>query len=343
MQSIGLANPLLTWEKIKIYNVGLDVSFFQRKLYSELDFFYRERSGIPATRIGSLPSTFGADLPPENLNSLSNRGFEFMLGTNGSSGDFRWDINGNVSWTRAKWIHYEEPEYTDPDQIRINQRSGNWTDRTFGYLSDGLFTSMEEIEALEFDQDKQNNASLRPGDIRYIDVNKDGELDWRDQVEIGRGTTPNWMYGLSINLLYKNMDFSSLFQGAAGYHNYIRATLGAVPFDIYYKERWTQENNNPNALIPRVGGSGMNTSTSDHWIKNAGYLRLKTLSIGYNFPLKMISNLKLSKLRIYVAGTNLLTFDKLKKYGTDPEAPSGFTGAYYPQQKTISVGTNISF
>src|SRR3546814_1033708 len=107
----GLVNPYLSWEEIAISNVGLDFQLFNRKLYGEFDLFYRTRTGIPATRQGSLPNTFGASLPQENINSLSNRGLEVMLGTEGRHGDLRWDISGNLAWSRQKWNHYEEPEY----------------------------------------------------------------------------------------------------------------------------------------------------------------------------------------------------------------------------------------
>ena len=111
LYSNGLANPFLTWEKITIYNAGLDFSVFQ-KVHGTGEVFYRKRSGIPATRMTSLPTTFGSSLPPENLNSLDDRGFEFNLGTSNTIGNFSYDISGNISWSRSKWIHYEEPDYT---------------------------------------------------------------------------------------------------------------------------------------------------------------------------------------------------------------------------------------
>ena len=180
----GLANPNLTWEKFEIWNVGLNYSFLSRLIYGEGDVFYRKRSGIPATRTMSMSPTFGATFPQENINSLNDRGFEFMVGSSKSFKNFSYDISGNISWSRAKWDHYEEQIYTDPDQKRINQKSGQWVDRQFGYISDGLFTSQEEIDNLDFDQDNKQNTSLRPGDIRYVDVNGDRVLDWKDQVEI---------------------------------------------------------------------------------------------------------------------------------------------------------------
>ncbi len=341
--STGLPNPDLTWENISVYNAGLDFSFFNKQIYGSGDVFYRIREGIPATRITSLPSSFGASLPPENINSLNNRGFEFQLGTSGNTHGLTYDINGQLSWSRAQWMHYEEPEYDDPDQKRIYKNSGRWTDRQYGYISDGLFTSQEEIDALDFDQDQQGNISLRPGDIRYVDVNKDGILDWKDQVEIGKGVVPHWMVGFNVSLSYRNFDLYTLFQGAFGYYNYVTLLHGNVPPAIMYDLRWTEENNDPHASVPRLGGAATNNLVSDFYYKKAGYMRLKNMSLGYNLPKHWLESANIEKVRIYFSGVNLLTFDKLRKYHIDPESPSGRAGYYYPQQRTLSFGIDMSF
>lgn len=339
LATTGLANPDLTWEKIKTYNAGIDFSLWGRKLIGDADVFYRTRDGIPASLITSVPSSFGSALPPVNLNSLNDRGFELNLGTEGRLGDFHYNLNGNISFSRSKWDHFEEPLYTDPDQERISRNSGRWTDRMYGYVSDGLFTSQKEIDDLKFDEDGQGNKSLRPGDIKYKDMNSDGVLNWKDQKEMGEGNMPHWMTGINAALKYKNFDFSALFQGAFGYYTYVFIQ----PSDIMYKLRWTESNNKADALVPRLGGSNTNGLVSDYYYKKAGYVRLKVVSIGYNLPSSILSKVKISQLRIYIAGTNLITFDRLKKYGIDPESPSGLGGYYYPQQKTISAGLNISF
>ena len=345
LASTGLANPNLTWETIKIYNIGADFSLWRRKLFGGADVFYRQLSGIPATRVLSLPNTFGASLPQENLNSQNNRGFELTLGTSGSIHDFTYEISGNLSWSRAKWDHFEEQKYTDPDQIRISQLSGKWTDLQFayGYKSDGLFTSQDEISKLKFTY-PAGNATLRPGDIKYVDVNNDGKLDWRDQIAIGKGTEPHWMIGSTINLKYRNFNLSSLFQGAFGYYNNIQLDHGNINYtEVMYKLRWSEKNNSARAFFPRLGGSTTNGLFSDHYYKKAGYLRLKALSVGYNVPRAILDRYKLQGLRIYVAGTNLITFNKLKEYDIDPESPSNNAAYYYPQVKTISFGANVSF
>jgi len=348
--STGLANPSLTWEKISISNIGLDFSFLKRKIYGTAEAFYRLREGIPATRITSLPNTFGASLPPENLNSIDNRGFEFVIGTTGNLGNFSYDVSGNISWSRSKWVKYEEPEYTDPDQKRLYQLTGQWTDRRIGYLSDGLFTSQAEINALPYVyKDLNSNSTLRPGDVKYLDTNNDKVLDWKDQQVIGEGSMPHWMYGVNTTFHYKNFDLTALFQGAFGFTSNIALDQKGsddrlVQSVLLYDNRWTEANNNPNAKVPRPGGSPTNMLYSDYRNHSVSYLRLRSVSLGYDISNNLLTKLGFSKSRIYLAGTNLFTLSSVKKYGVDPEMQDGIkVGNYYPQQRTLSLGIDLSF
>jgi hypothetical protein len=240
-------------------------------------------------------------------------------------------------------MHFEEPAYTDPDQQRLYKISGNWADRTIGYITDGIFTSQDQIDNLGFDQDTRGNTSLRPGDIRFVDTNNDGVLDWKDQVEIGKGNIPNWMAGVNLSLKYKQFDFSTLLQGAFGFYTLLPSRITETYTDQYYNQRWTEQNNDRNALFPRNGGSLMNGNISDFWYRKADYLRLKNLNIGYTLPKGLLSKLKIAQCRVYVAGQNILTASGLNEYNMDPEAPSNVGMYYYPQQRTFTLGGNISF
>ncbi|MDR2774833.1 MAG: TonB-dependent receptor [Tannerella sp.] len=342
LTATGMANPLLTWEKMSVYNGGLDFSISNRMIYGTIDVFYRKRDGIPTTRNISLPSTFGARLPTENINSLNDRGFEISLGTAKRGKDFTYDISGNISWSRAKWDHYEEPDYEDPDQKRLYQRSGQWTDRVMGYVSDGVFTSQEEIDALTYEYTSLGggNSLLRPGDVKIKDINNDGKLDWKDQQEIGKGNTPHWFYGLNANITYKGFDIIAMFQGAFGYSTTIAGYYGTT--DTYYKLRWTETNNHKDVLIARPGGVSRGDG-SDYVLRPTSYLRLKNASLGYTLPKQWTSKVGIDKLRLYISGTNLFTLSTLSKYYIDPEVPSGQIHKYYPQQRTISFGLNINF
>lgn len=346
----GLANPVLTWEKMKIYNGAIDFSLSQRKLYGIVEGFYRLREGIPGRRHNSLPSSFGAELPLENLNDIDTRGIEISLGTYQKYNNFSMDISANITWARSKWVKYDEPEYTDPDRKRLYTNTGQWTDRQYGYVFDGLFESQKQIDELPYVySDLGDNSSLRPGDVKFKDINNDKVLDWRDQVELGSGSMPHAIYGITGSFKYKNFDLNLLFQGAFDY--YSQVDLQTVPSDLAYKKRWTQENPDPNALVPRYGGSVTNGYISDYRLHKTSYIRLKNASIGYEIPENLMNKFNIQRLRVYLAGTNLLTSSSLGKYGVDPEVPDGkgLTGMpvstvyYYPQQRTFSVGVNLSF
>ncbi|MDR2920820.1 MAG: TonB-dependent receptor [Tannerella sp.] len=341
----GMANPNLTWEKMSLYNAGLDFSLWRHKLYGEVEYFYRKRSGIPERRANSFPSSFGAQLPQENLNSQSTTGFELRLGTSGKVGEVNYDVAGNIAYTRTKWIDFDEASYTDPDEIRLYKKSGQFTDRRIGYVFDGLFTSQEEIDnwALTFDELNNDNSSLRPGDVKYKDLNGDGVINWRDQKEIGKGVEPHWTFGLNLGVQYRNFDLSALFQGAFDYTTYV--DLSAAPTNLNYRNNWNEKTNNKaNALLPRPAGSATNGYYSDYRNHNTTYMRLKNLSLGYEVPVSLLTKIGVSRFRLYVAGTNLFTLTNLRKYGVDPEMPERYgAGVYYPQQFTMSFGCNLTF
>jgi len=348
LYDIGLPNPDLTWETMTTYNLGLDWSLWGNKVYGELDAFYRLREGIIGTRVQSLPSTFGAVLPQENLNSTDDRGFELMLGTRGGKNQFRYDLSGNFAYSRSKWVYFDEPNYTDPADIRLNKRTGQWVDRSIGYVSEGLFASQEEINSLPYNQDNQGNKTLRPGDIRYKDLNGDGIIDWKDQTELGKGAFPNLMFGLNTDLSYKNIDFSVLFQGAFGYSNFLN-TYGLTDVNTY-NWRWTPENQDINAYVPRLGGAASNNWNSDYRIHDIAYVRLKTLSLGYTLPFTLINKINAQSVRFYFAAMNLFTLSNVSEFNIDPEAPAtgaaavGFAHSvrYYPVLRSFSFGVNVS-
>ena len=349
LTTTGIANTNISWETMTLYNVGLDLSVLNSKLYSEIDVFYRKRDDMLGTRVVSLPNTFGATLPSENINSQSTRGFEVLIGHRGNFGDFSYDISGNVSWSRSKWIHYDEPDYTDPDDIRLKKKSGRWIDVYNAYKSDGLFTSQEEIDNLGYDMDGMGNTSLRPGDIKIVDINNDGEVDWRDARNIGSGGTPHIIYGINLNMKYKGFDLSVFAQGAADY--YVQLQSGNInidgvrtPFKVIWNERWTPENNDRDAIIPRQKiGQTTNNWNSDYWYKNASYLRLKNVTLGYTFNKSLVQKLRMENLRLFVVGTNLFAINPLRKYGLDPETPDATRGWSYPVTKSVSLGLNVSF
>lgn len=344
----GLPNPNITWETMTLSNLGVELAVLGGKIYTEADLFRRLREDMLGSRVASLPNTFGASLPSENINSQIARGFELQLGSRGTSGRFRYDISANMSLARSWWKHYDEVVYTDEDEIRIRKRTGQRTDIGFGYKSDGLFTSQEEIDNLPYDMDGQANSTLSPGDIKLVDLNNDGKIDWRDQTIINNGGTPHIMYGLNMDFQYGNFDLSVLFQGAANYTvtlqpGNINIDSERTPMMVIWNERWTPENNNASAIIPRQRlGQSTNNWNSDYWNRDASYLRLKNLSFGYTFDSKVLQPIGIKGLRIYFTGVNLWTLNPLRRYGLDPESPDATRGWTYPIQKTYSLGLNLT-
>lgn len=343
----GIANPFITWENMHTYNFGLE-AYFLKDFSLSFDVFYRKRNGMLATRLASVPYSFGASMPDENINSQANRGFELTLAYRKRLGDFNMNIAGNLSYARAKWVHFEEPDYTDPDQIRIYKKSGNWTDRTFGYVTDGFFQSAEQIASWPINQDGAGNTTIKPGDLIYKDLNGDKVIDWKDQDEVGKGEMPTWYYGLNMDFSWKNFSLNMLWQGATGFNFQIIAdakstfTQDQNGYEYFYTNRWTE--NNMNAKYPRaaVGLPANQDKFSDFWYKGATYLRLKSLMLTYQVPEKLLKPYNLPSVSIYLAGTNLLTFDSLSDYGYDPEAPNWNNGLYYPQQSTFTIGLKIN-
>jgi len=358
ISTTGIANPDITWEEISNYNLGLDLTFLRGKIVFEGNVFRRNRDGILATKQLSLPSTFGATLPPVNLNKKSNRGFEFMVNYRPRIGDVQLSIMPTVTYTKEKWEYRDEEEYTDPDQIRIYKLTGRNSNLEYGLLSDGIFMSQAEIDKLGHDQDQNGNQSLKPGDIRFVDLNGDGIIDWRDQTVIGKGTLPEVVYSMVLGGSYKNFSVEMVWQGATGFDFYVSGAARSmfsnesIPFDYQYKYRWIPDPNdptkniNPDAKLPAAGfGTNPNNATkSDFWLKDATFIRLKLFNISYNLGDKILKSAGFKDVQVYFSGTNILTLSKLGIYKNtfDPDANVSGEGKNYPIHRNLSFGLRLS-
>ncbi|MEJ5055978.1 SusC/RagA family TonB-linked outer membrane protein [Sphingobacterium sp. MYb382] len=348
----GLANGDLTWYTSKTTNIGLDFSLWNGLLSGEIDVFYRKRTGLLASRLLSLPNTFGASLPQENLNTDNNRGFEIALSHRSHVGKFQYSISPNMSWARRQYGFVERAESTNALHNWRNNYTNRWDNLYWGYKAIGQFQNQTEINTAAI-HDDQGNKTLLPGDIKYADLNGDGIIDDKDQTIIGRGMTPEIFYGLNISASYSGFDLSVLLQGATNFNAYFSEELQNPLFNNasayqMFGDRW-HHTDPTDADSPWVAGkypttvnsgSNNNKRVSDFWLRDASYLRLKTFELGYSFDKERLRRVKIRNLRVYAAGQNILTIDKIKYI--DPEAPSG-RGNYYPQQRVWTLGLNIGF
>ncbi len=347
-----LGNPLLTWEKARKLNLGVDMNFLKNHLTVSFDYFKERRNNILSNR-NSAPMLIGASLPAYNMGEMENAGFELDVNYRNNIRDFNYWGRFNYSFARNKILFQDEV----PEKYAYQMRTGRRVGQFYGLLFDGFYNSWEEINALDRPVSSWNGNRLQPGDMRYVDVNKDGKIDMYDMVPIGYSSTPEIIYGFSVGCSWRGIDFSALFQGAS--HVSIKYFGRALwPFINAHNsaktlilERWTQERYERGEAInfPRLSMSPSrdtdnNYQDSNFWIRNADYLRLKNVEIGYTFRKGQLKALGLESLRLYVSGTNLFTWTDV--IDLDPEAPSkgGATEINtYPLQKIYNVGINVQF
>lgn len=335
----GLPNTNVTWERAKKSNIGLESQLLDGRVTFGTDFFFERRDNILATRNQSVPESFGAELPVENIGQVENKGFEIELNYRQSIRQFSFSVGGNLTFARNKIVYIDEPSNVPEWQRRTGRRMG----QLFGYISEGLYTTQEQID----EHPKFDWIEPRLGDIMYRDVNGDGIITPDDQTAIGRSRLPEIMYGINLSANFKGFDFSALIQGAGRSNVYFSQEAaweflyGANPLETI-KGRWMADGTNPDPTYPRLSlyRNEYKKEESTYWMKDASYWRLKNIQLGYTIPKSLFGKLDIQTFRLYVSATNLFTKAKFDQW--DPEAPSG-TGGYYPQMKVTSVGLNIGF
>ncbi len=357
----GLVNPLLTWEEMTVYNLGIETRFWGGKLTLETELFYRKREGIIAQNIEDVPSTFGADLPVVNINSQENRGFEISAIYQERFGDFFLVLAPNFSLARARWIDVKSQEdFEDEDQKRLFELDGQRVNRFVGYRSNGIFMSQAEIDSHPVDQDENGNSTLRPGDIKYLDRDGDGVLTFRDQEEIAYAQgIPEMVYGMNMDLEYKNFRLSALLQGASMFSINVSGSARtmfsnqSIPLTYQYDLRWQPDLNdptvnvNPNAQLPAATQSPSfnNGRNSDFFVKDVTYFRLKNMNLSYSIPRNVIQKLNMDQAEIYVAGENLVLLTNLGIYKNsfDPEyEPGQAPTRRLPITRSFAAGVRIT-
>ncbi len=351
-----IANPNLTWTKTRSWNWGFDATMWGGKLGIEFDAFYNYTYDILQSLGSNYPPSMGGYHPSyANLGATDARGIDILI-THRHKFDvagkpFNYSIAANLSWAENRWIKY-------PDAANIpewQKVTGTSLNATYGWVADGLFRSEEEID---------NSAwfGTRPnvGDIKYVDRNGDGKIDWDDRGRIGDGLRPEITFGLNLAAEWNGIDINAQFTGGAKfdvsmtgtyYNGYDDNTIWTQTFKeggnsplFLVTNAWNLDN--PNGSMPRLttgntGHGSDNGLASTFWFRKGDYVRLKSAQIGYTFPKKWMSKAGIEKLRVYVEGSNLFTLDDLPS-GFDPESPEVNNG-YYPQQRTIMGGLTLTF
>jgi TonB-linked SusC/RagA family outer membrane protein len=345
-----IGNPFLTWERAKKQNIGIELNLLNNKIEITADLFEENRDNILAS-MGTVPTIVGASLPSYNLGKMKNSGFEGDISYRSEIGELKYWVKFNYTYAHNVIQYKDEVEQAYSYLNRTGQRSGQF----FGFLSDGLYNSWEEVNDPNRPQIQDQNNRLQPGDIKYKDINGDGIINVEDQVPIGYSDFPEKVYGFSFGGSFKNFDFSVLFQGASNFSMNTSRRTNRGFFDqsaggpelLNYS--WSQEKylNGEEILLPHlsVGNDNQknNYASSDFWIRDASYMRLKNAEIGYTFRGGVLDRIGLGSARVYANGSNLFTWHNLFP-GEDPELPDPVANEEpYPVTSTVNLGINVKF
>ncbi len=342
LTNTGIANPNITWETASNMDIGVDFGLLQGKISGEFTYFYKKTRDILLPRYASIPQTFGATLPDENIGKVDNKGIEAIFSYNERFRDLNLMVNSNITFAKSKIVFMDEPVDVE-DRIRV---TGRPFDQFFGLRAMGLFRTQEEIDNWAI-QDGHDNSSIKVGDIKYHDYDNNGVIDGKDIQMIGKSQIPEIIFGLNIGLSYKKFDLTMFFQGATGFNQYLRWD----PFNLesnalaVFKDSWTEDN--PDAKYPCLyaGAKQNNREKSSFWLYDGTYLRLRNFELAYTFDeMNFLTRVGIQNLRIFISGNNLLTFSRMKDF--DPEAPNidpDRNSYYYPQMGTFNYGFSVEF
>ena len=353
-----LANPNLSWEQIKMFDVGVDLAMLGNRLTFSFDWYDKDTEGILLQL--NYPAQIGAKPSEQNAGKVNNKGWEIDLGWREQRGDFFYGIGFNLSDVKNKIVDLagNAPDLSGY-QIRM---VGYPIDAFYGYVADGLMSP----EDFKISDPVNNNYSLpkipvilgndyQPGDIKYKDISgPDGVPDGRitpeyDKVVLG-SNIPRYTYSIRGDFGWKGIDFSFVIQGVGKCDGYLEGSarhafqdMAAYPQKVHLDRYNVVTNPNLNASYPRLTyNTSFNQSTfSTYWMEDASYMRLKNIQLGYTFPEKWMKKARIDKLRIYLSADNLFTVSKYF-YAYDPETPVS-KGGYYPQVKTFVIGLNLNF
>lgn len=340
----SIANQDLHWEIVTMSNVGIDMGLWDNMFYVEADYFTKKTSDI--LQRSPIPSSVGiAGAPYQNVGELMNKGVEFSTTFNKSFGDFNLNVSANCSYIENEVTKLANDGEDIISGVSIT-RVGEPLNSLYGYVFDGIFQNQQEV-----DDHVYQKANTAPGDIRFKNLDGDDDIDGDDRQIIGQ-SIPKFYYGGSVNLEYRNFDFSVFFQGIGNRDVYIDADNFGRDIDISnernipaeFLQRWTGEGSTTDfpRLVWRDNDFNDNGRNNSRWMENGRYLRIKTINFGYTLPSDWLNHVKLDYARIYVTGQNLFTFTSYA--GMEPETTSyNPVMRTYPQPSSILIGLNVKF
>ncbi len=364
----GMVDPEIKWETVESLNIGFDALLFGGMIETSFD-WYKKTTKDMLLRV-PIPYYFGYESgPTSNVGDVENKGIEFAINhQNQLTNGFKYNVGFNISTVKNKVTSignsnpFSAGAYYGGNATRfdVDESIGYF----YGYVTDGLFQSQAEIDKHAVQQGTANEK-LMPGDLRFKDINgrdengeltglPDGKIDGDDRTNIG-SPIPDFIYGINLGCSYKGFDVSMFFQGSEGNEIFNAMKTHLYKFDETNKHKdmlnsWTPGNTNTD--MPRLSGSDQNNTnrTSDRFVEDGSYIRLKNLTVGYNLPKSLTNRVGLSSFRVYFSGQNLWT--KTKYSGADPEVGQRSSTNYlsngvdignYPLAKVYSVGVKVGF
>lgn len=355
--SYSLLNRDLRWETIKSKNLGLDFGLFG-KLTGSLNFYDNVTDGLLITK--EVPPSAGLDNPVLNVGKISNKGMELEASYKLGAGEWTFDLGGSFSLLKNRVLSLANTDQVlygtglrfGTDHIPTQTMVGKEIGAFYLYEADGIFQTDAEAAGYKNADGDALQPNAKAGDIRFRDANGDGLIDEKDKTYQGSGFA-KFEYGLNMAASFKNFDLSLFWQGVGGNkiyngnrfelegmeagRNFLNSTLNA----------WTPQNTNTDMPRAVLGDPNRNARESTRFLENGSYLRLKVVQLGYTFPQSLLKDIKVSRLRVYLSGQNLLTFTKYS--GLDPEVgtfsalDTGVDRMLYPQNKRVMAGVQLTF
>lgn len=343
-------DEMITWEKTRITDVGLDLSMFNNRLNVTFDYFYKHTSDILSSV--EVASIIGTGVGNSNVGAVDNKGIEIKIDWHGNIGkDFKYSISPNFTYVKNS---VEQLSDGATMQINSGRIVGEPLGIIWGYRTEGLFLDQNEIDNAP--SQIVDKSSIKPGYVRYADISgpdgvPDGKVDAEYDRTILGSTTPKFYYGLNLTAQYKGFDLSALFQGVGGHKRLIGSYMAYAFYNGGQIQKWQAENafrpdapdkNAEYPLLETLNMNNPNLQTSDYWVRDASFLRMKNLTIGYTLPSLITHKLGCQSVRFYVSGQNLFNITKFYK-GWDPENEigTGDSPSYYPINRIWSFGINI--